>query len=206
MQSRTRRTKQLPVAHVVEDDVGVAESVVAMLPGVDAKRYRTAESFLESAELQEFGFVIIDHGLPGMNGVELIDALNSRESTLSTILVTGSAEVALVIAAFERGITAFLEKPFSPRCLEVKVAQALDASRQACSHRAAVSATRQRAKRLTPREKQVFRHLVDGAHAKTIARQLGMAYNTVRVHRANVLKKMKVRSVVELANMARPKL
>ena len=197
-------TKPKPMLIVIADQPDILESIPEMLQPVEqVKLYHSAEQFLETENLYSCGCLIVDHGLPGISGLACIERLRESHSTLSSILVTGSADVSLVVNAFERGITAFLEKPLSTVCLQTKVDLAFRESIDAYTKRVTANREKRQTSRLTPRELEVFRLLTDGMHAKLIAKHLGVAYNTARVHRANVLKKMKARSVVELLSMRR---
>jgi FixJ family two-component response regulator len=139
--------------------------------------------------------------MPGVDGMELLHQLSSREVSLPVIMLTGHGDVPMAVEAMKLGAIEFLEKPTEPAKLRAAVlaALALDAARRSdqdeCDEIKTLIAL------LTDREREVLDLLVEGKQARTISTVLGTAHNTVRVHRARIMKKMRADSVADLIRM-----
>jgi two-component system response regulator FixJ len=140
--------------------------------------------------------------MPGMSGLELVDRLKQNGSTHPIIVLTGHADVALAVQAMKAGVSDFLEKPFEDEALLEAVRAALargagDAERMAERHEIEA-----RIAHLTPREKDVFEAIVGGDSNKVAALRLGISPRTVEIYRANVMEKMKAKTLSDLVRMA----
>ncbi len=189
--------------YVVDDDL----TIRILLEGVfsaaelDVETYSSAEEFLDTYNRDNFGCLLLDIMMPGMDGLELQQKLVARGNKTPVIFLTGAAEVSVAIKAFKAGAVDFIEKPVQPRAVVncVKMAMELDLkNRYKELH---VLQIQQRISQLTPREYEVMNWIVDGKSNKEIARILGISGRTVEVHRRNVFAKMSANAVAELVQM-----
>ncbi|MEM7682592.1 MAG: response regulator [Planctomycetota bacterium] len=193
-----------PVVYVLDDDSAVRESIEWLLSaeGLTPKLFADAPSLLAALGADTPGCVVADLRLPGMSGLEVLDAMKDRGLLQPVLFITGHGEVGAAVQAMRNGAIDFLEKPFSDELLLSRVREALrldQAQRDDRARRARVIA---RLARLTPREREVMHHVVRGRLNKQIAADLGLSHKTVEVHRAHVMEKTTARSLAELVRMA----
>ncbi|MFT3907768.1 MAG: response regulator [Steroidobacteraceae bacterium] len=189
---------------IVDDDDAVRSSLRLLLRsvGLQAEVFASAQDFLAAHDHARAGCLVLDVRMPGMNGMEMQQALNQRGATLPVIFITGHGDVPMAVEAMQNGAFDFLQKPFSDQDLLERVhrALALDAERR--SELAADAAIRARFAELTPREHEVMLLVTRGKANKVIGAELGVSQRTVEIHRAHVMEKMKARSLAELVRMA----
>ncbi len=190
---------------VVDDDDGLRDSMVALLEsaGFSVRASATALDFLDGCKSVGIGCAVVDVGLPDMNGLVLQEVLAKQGISLPVVIVTGNADVPTAVKAMRAGAVDFLEKPYSDEALIASIERAIALSRTA--HRTAAgpaAAYRERIARLTPRERDVMRHLVAGQPNKIIAYELGISPRTVELHRARVMEKMEAASLPDLVRFA----
>jgi FixJ family two-component response regulator len=136
--------------------------------------------------------------MPGLNGLQLQQALARFETPCPVIFITGNGDVPASVQAMKAGAVDFLLKPFDQSQLLNAVRAAIELDRSTRAERAQRSSLGALVAALTPREREVMAHVVAGRLNKQIAAELGTAEKTVKVHRARVMKKMGVASVAEL--------
>ena len=186
--------------HIVDDD-GSARSALARLlrsRGYETAEFESAESFLAARHAGEHGCILLDVSLPGLDGPGLQQKLLADGGSLPIIFLTGAADVPVCATAMRHGAVDFLMKPVDEEELVRAIEMALrhDAIRRtARTHR---HETESRLASLTPREREVLEHVMNGRLNKQIASDLGTAEKTVKVHRARALAKMHARSVAEV--------
>lgn len=189
--------------HVVDDDSQVRTAITRLLRsrGYLVQAYTSAEEFLATHDPDEHGCIILDVTLEGLDGLALQQMLVDGGETLPIIFLTGCADVPICAAAMRKGAVDFLTKPVDEAALvrAITIALANDAARREAHERRI--ATQGRLDTLTPREREVLSHVMDGRLNKQIAADLGTAEKTVKVHRARAMEKMHVRSVAELVRM-----
>jgi FixJ family two-component response regulator len=139
--------------------------------------------------------------MPGLNGLELQQALAARGCALPIIFLTGRADVPMCAQAMKRGAADFLTKPVNDADLLAAIRRALEHDRRARQTRAELDDVRARIASLTPREREVLEHVVSGQLNKQIASDLGTVEKTIKVHRGRVMEKMQVASVAELVRL-----
>jgi two-component system, chemotaxis family, CheB/CheR fusion protein len=188
---------------VVDDDDDACSMLEQILqrPGLVVHTYRSAEAFLASFTSLNHSCLLIDANLGGMQGIQLMQHLNALGSRPPTIMISGRADVGAAVEAMKAGALDFVEKPINPSELRAAVERALVEARsrhQVQSERQEVLANMSK---LTTRQRQVLHLMLEGKSSKTIAAQLLMSQRTVESHRANVMKKMAVKSLPELARM-----
>ncbi|MBA3059061.1 MAG: response regulator [Gammaproteobacteria bacterium] len=196
---------QNPVVHVVDDDAAFRRSLVFLLEslGWPVVAHASAAEFLAACPVPpaDFGCLVLDIRMPGMNGLELQQALRARGWTPAVVFMTGHGDVELAVQAMKQGAFDFLEKPFRDQAL-------LDTVAAAVRHGSAERITTQRRaqaqsllERLTPREREVARLVALGEPNKQVARELAISEKTVHVHRQHVMEKAEVGSAAELARL-----
>ena len=191
--------------YIVDDDPQVCESLSLMVRGVglNAETYPSAESFLD-------GFhdtpgspkcMVLDVRMPGLSGLGLQQALSAQGAGMPVIMISGCADIPMAVQAMSAGAMDFLEKPFSRRTLLARIQEAIDHDAQRQHQAARSNELAARLAKLSPRQREVFNLLVAGRHSKNIASELGIGEKTVAKHRAGVLEKMQVDSVVDLVRL-----
>src|SRR5262245_55800509 len=123
---------QTPVIYVVDDDDAIRESLVAMIKirGAEAQAFNSAEQFLQNADVNVAGCLVLDNRMSGMSGLELLSHLRQRGSKLSVIIVTAHADIATAVKAMKQGAETFLEKPCSETELWTAIEEVLHRDRQ----------------------------------------------------------------------------
>jgi FixJ family two-component response regulator len=192
------------VVHVVDDDAGMRTGLCRLLEaaGYDARSYASAGDFLLHDPGDTPGCVLLDLMMPGPDGLELQQALARRPEPMTVIFLTGHGDVESSVRALKAGASDFLTKPVRRETLLAAIESALaqDAARRA--DRDELRKLRERYETLTPREREVFGHVVAGKLNKQIAGDIGAAERTVKAHRARVMEKMQVGSLAELVRAA----
>lgn len=192
---------------IVEDDAAVRDSlgVLLGLKGYRTHAFTTAEDFLRVYQTQWGGCLLLDIRMPGMSGLDLQATLHGRGITLPVIMMTAHGDVPTVRTALKSGALDFLEKPVDPEALLTTIRTALNldaAHRRAAQEAHAVEA---RFAKLTAREREVMDLIVSGCHNSEIAKRLNISPRTVEVHRARVMEKFEIDSVVDLVRIAHNK-
>lgn len=190
--------------YVVDDDLSARESLCWLLgtEGIASRAFDSAESFLEHWTVDWKGCVTVDVRMPGKSGLQLQEELNARHNLMPVIVLTGHADVPVAIRAMKLGAYDFLEKPYSDEDLLACVNQALELGRE-INH---VEAEKIRAARaldkLTGREREVMRLVVEGNTNKGVGAQLGISEKTVEIHRARVMEKTEASSLSGLVRIS----
>ena len=188
--------------HVIDDDPAVRDAISLLLKaeGMEVKTYSSASGFLGAVGNSCHGCVVADVRLPGLSGIELVNAMKERGFSIPVILITGHGDVQLAVKAMKLGAWDFIEKPFQGDALIGAVRAAIKRSDKE-GHNAEVTEFTKRVEGLTPREHQVLERVVLGETNKVIAHQLGISVRTVEVHRANVIAKTRAKSLAELVRI-----
>lgn len=192
---------------IIDDDASVRDALALLLSlrGHVCAAFASAEDFLSALQPDWRGCVVADIRMSGMSGLQLQAQLREQGLPLPVIVITAHGDVAAARQAFMADAVDFLEKPFDGedllRAVESALAgvRAVTAAQAAPQPKAVLSENaRQAAAGLSPREQEVMDLLVQGLHNRRIAEALGISHRTVEVHKARVLEKLGVRSVVEL--------
>jgi len=188
---------------VVDDDDAVRDSLQILLQteGYGAEAYGSGRAFLDGYRAGGRGCLVTDVRMPDMSGLELQQAVIARRLELPVVVMTGQADIPIAVEAMKAGAIDFLEKPFPDSAILDALRRALagDGAR-ALAARARDAADRARG--LSPRERQVLEWLVQGLGNKAIARELAISPRTVEVHRARVMEKMQADSLSQLVRLA----
>ena len=194
---------QPPTIFVVDDEPAVRKSIKLILErtGYRIELFESAIVYLEQFEPQRAGCLISDVRMPGMDGMQLLKHLESRDASLPIFMLSAHGDIRMAVRALKLGAIDFIEKPVDPHLLRKKVLQAMEQDKLARADQAELDEVRSAIQSLTPREREVLDLLVDGKSAKVIGVILGTAHNTVRVQRANIFRKMRADNVVDLIRM-----
>ena len=192
-----------PTVFVVDDDPSVLRAIGRLLRMEFAvEAFDSPSTFLEALRPDTPGCILLDLALPGVSGLELQERLVAAGCMQPVVFLSGHGSVRTSVQAMRAGALDFIEKPWENDTLLNTVRRALDRDREMRSRRSASDSIAKRVASLTPRESEVFRHVIAGRLNKQIAARLGTAEKTIKVHRARVMHKMSVRSVAELTRVA----
>lgn len=191
---------QEPTVFVVDDDPEMCRSLRSVIQSENLRgvTFSTAREFLAANAAKKPGCLILDIRLPGASGLELQERLVAMGSTLPVIVISGFADVALAVRAMRLGALDVLEKPFDTALLIERIHQAIELNRRAHQLREETDRIKSRIARLTTREQEVMRLVVEGNANKRIAASLGISMKTVEAHRSHVMRKMGADSLAEL--------
>ncbi|MDK1387704.1 response regulator FixJ [Sinorhizobium sp. 8-89] len=190
--------------HIVDDEEPVRKSLAFMLTmnGYAVKIHQSAASFLSFAPNVRNGILVTDLRMPEMSGVDLIRRLGDLKIRIPSIVISGHGDVPMAVEAMKAGALDFIEKPFEDSVIIEAIERA---SEQLSVPEADVDEIRdiqERLHTLSERERQVLSAVVAGLPNKSIAYDLDISPRTVEVHRANVMGKMKAKSLPHLVRMA----
>jgi FixJ family two-component response regulator len=200
-----RSPKKDPTVYVVDDDPDLRECLTLMIRdmGLNVEAYASAEAFLDGYRDGSDAprCMVLDVRMPGLSGLGLQQMLAAEGKSMPTIMISGCADIPVAVKAMTAGAVDFLEKPISMAALAARIREAIDrcVRQQREIHRKG-ELSRQ-VERLSARQREVLDLLVAGERSKQIARQLGIGEKTVAKHRASVLEKMQVDSVVDLVRL-----
>jgi FixJ family two-component response regulator len=192
-----------PVVFVVDDDVSVRESLELLIlsAGWQAETFASAEDFLERSRIDRPSCLVLDVTLPKLNGLDLQKRIVDR-ADMPIIFITGYGDVPSTVQAMKAGAVEFLTKPFGDDVLRNAISQAIERSRAALAQEADLRARRDCYASLTPRERETMALVVSGLLNKQIALELGISEITVKAHRGQVMRKMRVQSLADLVRVA----
>ena len=189
-----------PTVFIVDDDPAMRESLTFLVSsvGLRVESFPSALEFLDSYEPSSDGCLVLDIRMPGMSGLELQERLRERRIDMPIVMITGFGDVPMAVRALKRGAVDFLEKPFTDQDLLDRIHEAIEEDRLRRRERRRRDDIDGRIARLTSRERQVMKCVVEGKSNKIIAQQLGLSPKTIEVHRARMMDKMKAASLAEL--------
>ena len=194
---------------VIDDDEGIRTSLARALQkrGYEVETHASARSFLESYDPDRPGCLVLDYGMPDMNGLELQKHLNANGMQLPIIFITGHGGVPESVQAIKGGALDFIEKPFPQSALIERIEAAFEIARGQMRVADSQRQKQLRIDSLTARELEVLRLIVlrpSEASSKEVAAHFGISPRTVDHHRARILDKLDVSSVAELIALVRP--
>ena len=193
-----------PIVFVVEDDSSMREALTDLITSVGllVEPFKSAREFLEHWRGDAPGCLVLDVRLPGLSGLDLQRELVRTEAPIPIIFITGHGDIPMSVRAIKEGAVEFLAKPFRDQDLLDAIQHALEIDRAARQERSMVAEVRRRYESLTKREREVMKLVVSGLLNKQIAGELGSSEVTVKMHRGQVMRKMKAQSLVQLVRMA----
>ena len=193
-----------PIVHIVEDDesarLATARTLTAV--GYAVETHASVTEFLGSRSRLSPGCLLLDVRLPDMNDMDLQAQFVDCPGALPIIFVTGQGSIPMSVRAIQSGAIDFLTKPVQKQALLDAIARALMRDTENRARGSRQQQARERYERLTPREREVFAHLIGGQLNKQVAYDLGTAERTIKAHRHNIMEKLGASSVVDLMNLA----
>ena len=196
-------TPDSPIVFVVDDDHRVREALCRLLSaaGLSVAAFGSAVEFLESEKPDAPSCLILDLRMPGIGGLELQEQLAAGDAP-PIVFVTGHGDIPSTVRAMKAGAVEFLSKPVGEEELLRAIDSAIARDREARRKRSELAVLQRHYAALTPREREVLPFVVAGFANKQAAADLGIAENTVAVHRGQIMRKMGARSLAELVRMA----
>ena len=190
--------------HIVDDDEAMCDWLAALVEaaGLLVKTYASAVELLNSPGGLAADCFVADIRMPEMDGLQLQQELTRRGVSVPLIIITGHADVGLAVQAMKAGVSDFLEKPFEGERLLTSLRDALEQGCRQPRTNPAPNLAADRLAALTGREWEIVDRLVAGLSNKEIARELGISYRTVEVHRARIMDKTQARRFSELVRLA----
>ena len=196
-----------PTVYLIDDDPSVRKLIETSLSmhELPVQSFSNAASFLDSDWVDIAGCILLDYKMPGMNGLQMQQALLERNISLPVIFITAHADVPKSVEALKAGAFDFLEKPFSQEALVSTIKQAFAKDAELRSTRDLQEDYRKRFEKLTEREFEIMQMLISGSanhSSKTIAKELNISPRTIEHHRMRILEKTEAHSVAELVKFA----
>ena len=193
-----------PIVFVVDDDPAVSVSMKRLIRslGLEVQTFSSAQDFLRTKRPDAPGCLVLDVRLPDLSGLDLQQELAKANVDLPIVFVTGHADIPMSVRAMKAGAVEFLTKPFREQDLLEAIQHAIGQHRTSRQQRAEISELQQRQDLLTPREREVFPLVASGLLNKQIAHQLGASEKTIKIHRSQLMRKMKANSLADLVRMS----
>jgi FixJ family two-component response regulator len=189
--------------YVVDDDASFLMSVARLLraAGYTVEPFGAAQEFLKRLTPTLRGCVMADLQMPGMDGLELQDALQKTANPLPIIFMSGQGDIPSTVRAMRRGAEDFLTKLAPKENILEAIARAMERDSQEQKDRQRRQELFSRLDRLSERELEVLGHVVTGQLNKQIAADLNINERTVKLHRTSITRKLEVQSVAELTKL-----
>jgi FixJ family two-component response regulator len=188
---------------IVDDDERVVKALsrTMRVKGFDVRSFTSPRDFLAEHDPAVPGCAVLDVSMPGLDGLQLQQALSADGSHRPIIFITGKGDVPTTVRAMKAGAIDFLTKPVSNQDLLAAIERAAEQDRKSRQVRAELDDIQAKLSTLTPREREVLAHVVAGQLNKQIAYDLGTVEKTIKFHRSAVMKKLGVRAVADLVRM-----
>lgn len=185
---------------MVDDNPAVRDAICWLVEqvGLEGRPYDSAQDFLDKADANARGVLVLDIRMPGMSGLELQDRLRTAFSNLPVIIVTGHGDVPITVRAMKAGAYEFLQKPFNDQDLLDAIQGALSEYAEIWERDNEKERLQENLSSLTRRESEVLQHLGLGKPNKVIAYDMGLSVRTVEGYRASIMNKLGVRTIGEL--------
>jgi len=193
-----------PLVFVVDDDISLRDSLGFLIAnaGWRPRLFASAMEFLASPRATSPSCLILDVGLPDLDGLEVQQRIASERADMPIIFITARGDIPMTVRAIKAGAVDFLSKPFTPAVLLRAIEGALERSRTRLQEEANLQSLRDRYQALSRREREVMAHVVLGQLNKQVSGELGISEITVKQHRGRMMRKMRARSLPELVTIA----
>jgi FixJ family two-component response regulator len=193
-----------PIVYVVDDDISVRESLEPLIrfAGWQPQIFASAQEFLPRPPVFVPSCLVLDVMLPDFNGLDLQKRLTTDRVAMPIIFISGHGDVPTAVSAMKAGAVEFLNKPYSDEMLLSAIRKAIECSDAALRRETEMRSIRDRYASLSARERQVMALVVRGLVNRAVGSELFITEITVKVHRGNVMRKMRADSLPALVNMA----
>src|SRR5262245_24737898 len=193
-----------PSVLLVDDDADFRDSVARLLRtvGLETRQFSSVSDFLKADPSDGPACLVLDVRMPGRSGLDLQRELATANRELPIIFITAHADVPMTVQAMKGGAIEFLTKPLRDQDLLDAVEAGLARDRARWESGKVLRAVRERFDTLTSREREIMVQVAAGRLNKQIAHEIGVTESTVKVHRVNLMRKMKASSLPELSRMA----
>jgi FixJ family two-component response regulator len=191
---------QTPLIHLVDDDAGVRDSLALLIGtvGLRVMPWAHPQAFLDGFDREAIGAIVLDVRMPGLGGLQVLEALRTQGADQPVVMLTGHGTVALCRQAFKGGAAEFLEKPVDDQLLLDTLQAAIRQHVRSRQRGQADREARERYGQLSAREREVLGLIVAGLTNKEIGRSLGLSPRTVETHRAHLFGKLGAPTLAQL--------
>jgi FixJ family two-component response regulator len=193
-----------PVVYVVDDEQQVRDAlrVSIELMGLDVECFATGQQFLDKVDASRVACLVTDLHIPDLTGQKILEALAARQVAIPAIMISGNGDIPAAVRAMGTGAINFLEKPYCLQSLRESIQKAIDAARRRREDAGREMAIRKRLESLSSEERAVLEMTAAGKPDKAIASQLDLSIRTIQLRRVSMMKKLHVRSRVDLIRLA----
>jgi FixJ family two-component response regulator len=192
------------IVFVVDDDASVRRGLSTLFrsAGLDVEVFASAAEMEQSPRADAANCLVLDVKMPTQNGIEFQERLARSNSQIPIIFITGHADVPMTVQAMKGGAIDFFTKPVDGHAVLGAISAAIDRDRARRENENAGEALRFAFETLTPREREVMALVTAGLMNKQVAAEMGLREITVKIHRGNIMRKMKARTLPDLVRMA----
>jgi len=192
------------VVYVIDDDASMRESLKSLLSsvGLRVEVFGSAPEFFRRKLPDAAICLVVDVRLPGLSGLDFQAELYRANIDVPIIFITGHGDIAMTVKAMKAGAVEFLAKPFRDQDLLDAVKLGLEKNEAKRKGQKANAIINSLFESLTPREQEVMRLVTTGLMNKQVAAEMGVSEITVKVHRGNLMRKMRASSLIDLVRMA----
>ena len=192
------------IVFVIDDDPSIRDAIESLIRsvGMHVQTFASAHEFMTCTRPDAPACLVLDVRMPGLSGLDLQRDLLDADIRIPVIFITGHGDIPMSVRAMKAGAVEFLTKPFRDQDLLDAISQALERDRTLRTQHASIAEFRRRFDQLTPREREVMELVVSGLLNKQIAARLNISEITVKLHRHQVMEKMKAQSLAELVRIS----